>query len=267
MEWYYAVGGDRKGPVSDDDLKHLVQQGIVTSQTLVWREGMANWQPYAGNTPPPPAGQPPLGDAVTCAGCGGSFARTDVIPLANGLYCAACKPLALQRLKEGVLTTNSAAEEIRNEHLKHEASVKSVGVLYFIGGVVLVLLGLGNSVASVPKAAVMGIAFGLLLAALGVGQFLVGMGLRRLKPWARTPCAVLSGIGLLGFPFGTIINAYILYLVLCQKGKMVFSDEYRAVIEQTPHIKYRTSILVWILLGLVVLLIVFGIIAIFIGRS
>ena len=40
---------------------------------------------------------------------------------------------------------------------------------------------------------------------------------------------------------------------------MVFSDEYRAVIEQTPHIKYRTSIIVWIVLGLLLLLIAIGI--------
>ena len=47
---------------------------------------------------------------------------------------------------------------------------------------------------------------------------------------------------------------------------MVFSDEYRAVIEQTPHIKYRTSIIVWIVLGLLLLLIVFGIIGAIVTR-
>src|SRR4030095_8127226 len=96
-------------------------------------------------------------------------------------------------------------------------------------------------------------------------QLWVGTGLRRLRRWARIPTGILSGIGLLGFPIGTIINGYILYLIFSQKGKVVFSDEYRAVIEQTPHIKYRTSIVVWIVLGLLLLLIAAGIIAAVIG--
>ena len=105
-----------------------------------------------------------------------------------------------------------------------------------------------------------------LFALLGAGQIWVGTGLRRLRRWARIPTGILSGLGLLGFPLGTVINAYILYLIFSQKGKMVFSDEYQAVIEQTPHIKYRTSIVVWILLGLVLALMALGIIMAFVAR-
>jgi hypothetical protein len=45
---------------------------------------------------------------------------------------------------------------------------------------------------------------------------------------------------------------------------VVFSPEYQAVIAQTPQIRYRTSKVVWILLGLVLLIIVFGLVALFI---
>ena len=38
------------------------------------------------------------------------------------------------------------------------------------------------------------------------------------------------------------------------KGKMVFSEEYKGVIAETPHIKYRSSIVTWILLGLLVII-------------
>jgi hypothetical protein len=47
---------------------------------------------------------------------------------------------------------------------------------------------------------------------------------------------VLSGIGLLGFPIGTLINGYILYLFLSKKGRTVFAPEYQEVIEATPHV-------------------------------
>jgi hypothetical protein len=51
---------------------------------------------------------------------------------------------------------------------------------------------------------------------------------------------------------GTLINGYILYLLLSAKWEMVFSAEYRDIIDATPHIKYRTSILIWMLLGIIV---------------
>ena len=257
MEWYYAVGTDRKGPVSEDEFQRLVGQGVITSGTLVWREGMANWQPHGGATPPP--GAATTGDVV-CAGCGSSFPNSEVVSVANAPYCAACKPLALQRLKEGAAT--NAVEDIRTEHIKHEASVTSIGILYYLGGAAMTVMGIVGMFAGGAEAI---LTSGFLLV-LGIGQFWVGTGLRRLKTWARVPTGILSGLGLLAFPIGTLINGYVLYLIFGQKGKMVFSDEYRAVIEQTPHIKYRTSILVWIVLGLLLLLIAFGIIGAFVTR-
>jgi len=252
MEWFYAVGTDRKGPVSEEEFQRLVGQGVITSGTLVWREGMANWQPHGGGTPSPAAGAATTGDVV-CAGCGSSFPSSEVVSVANAPYCAACKPLALQRLKEGAAT--NAVEDIRKEHIKHEASVTSIGILYYIGGGAMTVVGIFGMFAGGAEA----ILTSAFLLVLGIGQFWVGTGLRRLKKWARVSTGILSGLGLLAFPVGTLINAYILYLIFSAKGKMVFSDEYRAVIEQTPHIKYRTSILAWIVLGLLLLIIAFGI--------
>jgi glucose-6-phosphate-specific signal transduction histidine kinase len=70
---------------------------------------------------------------------------------------------------------------------------------------------------------------------------------------------IISAIGLLGFPCGTILSAYLLYLLLSPKGEMVFSEGYKDIVRATPHIKYRTSIIVWILLFLLI-----GILAFFI---
>jgi uncharacterized RDD family membrane protein YckC len=46
MDWFYADGTNRAGPVSDETLRELVRIGKITATTLVWREGMSNWQPY-----------------------------------------------------------------------------------------------------------------------------------------------------------------------------------------------------------------------------
>jgi hypothetical protein len=45
--------------------------------------------------------------------------------------------------------------------------------------------------------------------------------------------------------------------VLSRKGVVVFSDEYKAVIEATPEIRYKTSIVVWIFLA-ILLIVVLG---------
>jgi hypothetical protein len=94
----------------------------------------------------------------------------------------------------------------------------------------------------------------------------VGIGVRGLKSWARIPAGILSSIGLLYLGLGTIVNAYILYLLFCQKGKTVFSDEYKRVIAETPHVKYRTSIVAWVVLGLLLLFIEMAMVAALVGR-
>jgi hypothetical protein len=154
------------------------------------------------------------------------------------------------------------AEAIRREHIGHEASVKSIGTLYFLGGIGLVIVAaFAGFTPDFPTsregtmATVVTVAIILAIAAL---QFWLGTGLRRLNRVARGVSAVFAGIGLLGFPLGTIINGYILYLLVSRKGNMVFSPEYKEVIAQTPHVKYKTSIIVWIILGIFVLVIVGG---------
>ena len=263
MQWYYVNAGIQKGPVSEQDFEALVQQGVVNSQTLVWRDGMPSWAPYTGSASPSPV-VAIAADYVTCAGCGRGFPRADVISLSGQPYCAACKPMALQRLKEGVVSS-SAADLVRNEHIKHEASVKAIGFLYYLNGIGSFILCL-SIVFGGRFGAANGFIFSAFLAVLALALFWVGTGLRKLKKWARIPTGIISGFGLLGFPVGTLINIYILYLIFSKKGGMVFSDEYKAIIEQTPHIKYRTSIVIWILLAVLVLLIGFAFVGVMFGR-
>ena len=105
------------------------------------------------------------------------------------------------------------------------------------------------------------IPLGIFVLAISVFQFSTGLGLRKLKSWARISGIVLSCLGLLGFPIGTLISVYILYLLVSKKGQFVFTDEYQQVMAATPHIKYKTSVVVWIFLGLLVVLFLIGIFA------
>ncbi|WP_296041560.1 RDD family protein [uncultured Agrobacterium sp.] len=67
--WYYAVGQEREGPVSEDKIRDLITGGTITRDAYIWRDGMADWEivgthpeisdafvtppPIAGVTPPP----------------------------------------------------------------------------------------------------------------------------------------------------------------------------------------------------------------------
>jgi predicted Zn finger-like uncharacterized protein len=41
--WYYAVGQDRQGPVSREELGNLINAGTVSRSTYVWCDGMDDW--------------------------------------------------------------------------------------------------------------------------------------------------------------------------------------------------------------------------------
>lgn len=166
---------------------------------------------------------------------------------------------------------SSSDIETRNKYLSHEASVQGIGALYLLGSVFLILIGAGVIVAGIigittgEAEAAVGLVLGLVYVPLGILQFWVGKGLRTLNPKVRIAAIVLSAIGLLGFPIGTIVSAYFLYLLASKKGEFVFSEEYARVRAATPEIKYRTSWVVWAFLIILILLIVLGIVAAVVG--
>lgn len=45
--WYYGQNNQPVGPIEEDAIRALIQEGKLTAQTQVWREGMANWQPLS----------------------------------------------------------------------------------------------------------------------------------------------------------------------------------------------------------------------------
>jgi hypothetical protein len=44
-QWYYSKAGEQKGPVEQQELQRLLSTGEVQPSDLVWRDGLANWQP------------------------------------------------------------------------------------------------------------------------------------------------------------------------------------------------------------------------------
>src|ERR1700686_5344171 len=71
--WFFASQGKQQGPYPEAQLREFIANGKVTAETLVWTEGMANWQ-NAGEIPgllagaADPAASPHSSVALTTGG-------------------------------------------------------------------------------------------------------------------------------------------------------------------------------------------------------
>ena len=111
MNWYYSVGQEQKGPVTDEQLQGLAKDGTINAETLVWREGMTEWQAYrlavGGGAPAGAPAAPTAAGETRCVECGKTFPADQVVMLGGALVCAGCKPKHVQRLQEGVATAGA----------------------------------------------------------------------------------------------------------------------------------------------------------------
>jgi uncharacterized RDD family membrane protein YckC len=114
MPYYVVKDGQRVGPLSDEDFQNRVLSGEVGADTLVWQPGMADWKRYAEHSgigvPPAPMSPSPSflsGPTGVCAECGNTFVQDDLVTIAGASVCAGCKPLYVQRMREGAMLPNT----------------------------------------------------------------------------------------------------------------------------------------------------------------
>ena len=108
MNLYYADGDRQVGPIDKTELQSLIKSRKIDSHTLVWQPGMKGWEelglfvrrktqkgPQAMQTAAPVK-------QSLCSECGQAFAEDDMIRFAEAWVCATCKPIFVQKIKEGV---------------------------------------------------------------------------------------------------------------------------------------------------------------------
>jgi len=63
IEWYLARDGQQHGPISAAEMNKIIELGYLLPTDLVWRQGLADWQPASEAFPKPseprPAAAPP----------------------------------------------------------------------------------------------------------------------------------------------------------------------------------------------------------------
>jgi len=108
MELYYSDGDRKMGPIGKTELQALIKEKRINAKTLVWQPGMEKWQRLgilarrrSDKISPKPDAVRPAGH-FTCSECGGSFSRDEMIRFQDAWICAGCKPVFVQKIKEGV---------------------------------------------------------------------------------------------------------------------------------------------------------------------
>lgn len=126
MTWFYVENGAQAGPVTDDQLRQLSASGRINGETLIWKDGMAQWTALAQAAPqlmaaapaPAPAWQmatPAAAPAVEvpqeafvlgpetalCSTCNKFKPLDQIVMIAGQRVCADCKPGSMQRIRQG----------------------------------------------------------------------------------------------------------------------------------------------------------------------
>lgn len=102
MSWYLVREGARVGPLADGEFEEQVRTNRIGPQTLVWRDGMVAWQPLIAVRG---AAEAAADAPVPCAECARLFSVNEVIRHGSAYICAGCKPVFLQKLREGLVPT------------------------------------------------------------------------------------------------------------------------------------------------------------------
>jgi hypothetical protein len=76
---------------------------------------------------------------------------------------------------------------------------------------------------AIPILGIAGTMLIVVLAAFALPGLVAGYGLLTFRPWARIAGIVLSAVGLIYFPFGTVLGAYGLWVLLNKDSEPLFS--------------------------------------------
>jgi hypothetical protein len=128
--------------------------------------------------------------------------------------------------------TNMQSTEKRSEYVTliavHRFLVAGLGL---IGAIAIAVFGMLPVILTVQEpmpltVSLAALAFGALLCvALAIASLVVGVGLLRLRSWARWAEIVLAVLGLASFPIGTAIGILVLLYLLSDAGRGMFEAQ------------------------------------------
>src|SRR5579859_1808616 len=86
MPWYFAESGAPVGPVEDAEFETFVATGRIRPEMLVWRKGMAQWEPYRNVNGNAAAAIVHVPGQQACWECHGSFPGSQLATFGRLLF-------------------------------------------------------------------------------------------------------------------------------------------------------------------------------------
>lgn len=145
MDLYYADGNRKIGPIGKAELQALIKTKKVNAKTLIWQQGMTDWvelsnfvrsRSSAGVNVKP---SKPHERQSVCSECGNRFAEDEMIRFMDSWVCANCKPIFVQKIKEGVSV--AAAMEYAGFWLRFGALFIDGIIMWFISMLIFMPMG------------------------------------------------------------------------------------------------------------------------------
>jgi hypothetical protein len=99
-------------------------------------------------------------------------------------------------------------------------------LVFVFGGVTSAMGASGDPDAQIalPIVGITGMALVTCVAAMSIPSVVIGVGLIRLRPWARVAGMVISILSLMMIPFGTIVGVYGLWVLFSKDTERLFTN-------------------------------------------
>ncbi len=99
-------------------------------------------------------------------------------------------------------------------------------LVFMFGGVTSVVGASGDPDAQIalPIIGITGMALVTCVAAVSIPSVIIGVGLVRLRPWARVAGMVISILSLMMIPLGTIVGVYGLWVLFSKETERLFTS-------------------------------------------
>ena len=183
IHWYYADAGIQTGPLSDEEMRALVRKGKITRDTLVWHSGLSDWHKFGVLEGTGPESSTATSELKTtlheaiCSQCGRPFSQDDMIRLEGSWVCPDCKPLVVQKLREGAIVAGKM--EYAGFWIRFGAKLIDYIILFvvnalitFVGGILMPVSELSFSIIALQLVlALFQIAVGVSYATWFVGKY------------------------------------------------------------------------------------------------
>ena len=105
------------------------------------------------------------------------------------------------------------------------ASALLLAVIFGGAAAVVGASGDADAAVAIPFIGITGMALVAFLTVWSLPGVIIGIGLYRLRPWARVPGIVVAIMALVAIPFGTILGAYGLWVLFSKETETLFTTQ------------------------------------------